>query len=213
LPAIEASPSKSTPGARKKKEDVGLKRADSTTLGSMEKMLTILDDKKSNYPSRSATPASPRIFVSSEPENKTTTTEVTTTPPPLLETPPRRNSSIQSTPAKPEAVKNNDEQPAAAPTWHLEAERLFADADVDVSLDVDDFEALCNDLFNTPASAKPGAGKLDTWSRLPPADRHAVDSGIATGSPRKRAQTTTATAAATATPPAGLGLSLVATSG
>jgi len=116
LPAIEASPSKSTPGARKKKEDVGLKRADSTTLGSMEKMLTILDDKKSNYPSRSATPASPRIFVSSEPENKTTTTEVTTTPPPLLETPPRRNSSIQSTPAKPEAVKNNDEQPAAAPT-------------------------------------------------------------------------------------------------
>lgn len=211
LPAIEASPSKSTPSARKKKDDVGLKRADSTTLGSMEKMLTILDDKKSNYPSRSATPASPRIVVSSEPENKPTTADVRTAPSPILETPPRRNSSLQSTPAKIEAVKSDDGEAATAPTWHFEAERLFEDADVDVSLDVDDFEALCNDLFSTPASAKQGAGSLGTWGRLPPADRHAVDSGIATGSPRKRAQTTTATATAPA--PAGLGLSLLATSG
>lgn len=207
LPAIEASPAKSSAAARKKKEDTGLKRADSTTLGSMEKMLKIVDDN-SNNPSRAATPASPRIFVSSAPENNTTTPDVAKTSSPLLERPPRRNSSVQSTPARDLAAKSDNL--IAAPTWHLEAERLFADADVDVSLDIDDFEALCNDLFNAPATGEAADGNTVPWGRLPPTDRNAVDSGIATGSPRKRAECTKANATAVP-PPAGLGLSILTT--
>lgn len=217
LPAIEASPAKSTPEARQKRDDTGLKRADSTTLGSMEKMLTILDDKKPSPTIHTHGIPLPSTVVPSDPEPgpQTTTSPHVAVPSssPILETPPRRNPSIQSTPAKYESLKS-DAEPAAAPTWHLEAARLFADADVDVSLDVDDFEALCNDLFSTPAAGKPGAGKLDTWGRLPSAANSAErNQHIATGSPRKRAHTTTGAAVRPPPPAAGLGLSLLATSG
>ncbi|KAK5052697.1 hypothetical protein LTR84_002563 [Exophiala bonariae] len=210
LPAIEASPARATPDGRKKREDMGLKRADSTTLGSMEKMLTILDEKKPKSPSRSNVTPSPRIIVSSDLHNKMTFPDVvastsSTTP----ETPPRRNSSIQSTPAKHGSLKV-DAGPTAAPTWHLEAAQLFEDADVDVSLDVDDFEALCNDLFNTPSVGKPTAGNLDAWGQPPSAENKSErNNGIHTGSPRRRAHTTTASPS----PPASSSLSLLATSG
>lgn len=215
LPAIEASPAKSTPDARQKREDTGLKRADSTTLGSMEKMLTIIGDKKPNATIHTHTTPSPSTFVPSDAELRTTSLPnvAASSSSPILETPPRRNPSIQSTPAKYESLKSVA-GPAAAPTWHLEAARLFADADVDVSLDVDDFEALCDDLFSTPAAGKPGAGKLDTWGQLPPAANSAErNKHIATGSPRKRAHTTTGAAVRPLPLPAGLGLSLLATSG
>ena len=176
----------------------------------MEKMLKIVENKNTNSPCPSATPPSPKIFVSPATEPKPSARNAVKAPTPLLETPPRQNSSIQSTPAKDLPTKSDNL--VAAPTWHLEAERLFADAEVDVSLDVDDFEALCNDLFNTPATGKGATGNVGTWGCLPPTNQGVVDSGITTGSPRKRAQSTTVTATA-GPPPAGLGLSLVTTSG
>lgn len=211
LPAIEASPARTTPDGRKRREDMGLKRADSTTLGSMEKMLTILDDKKPTSSARSYAASSPRIIVSSDSETKATslTDTAASTPSSMPKTPPRRNSSIQSTPAKHESLVVAAD-PAVTPTWHLEAAQLFEDADVDVSLDVDDFEALCNDLFNTPSGAKPGAENLDLWGQLPSVTSQTErNNGIQTGSPRKRAHTTTASTSL----PTGLGLSLVSSSG
>lgn len=143
LPAIEASPVKGSGN----KENVGLKRADSTTLGSMERSLVILSTRASQSSSR-PTLASPSAstFFHSDSDGGSTLNEGKS--PPTFHI-----SSVQGSPEMASVIKDNNLMTAKS-SWHVEAQRLFVDADhePEISDEINDFEALCNDLFNNSES-------------------------------------------------------------
>lgn len=144
LPAIEASPVKGSGS----KENVGLKRADSTTLGSMERSLVILSIRGSHSSSR-PTLGSPSTstFFHSDSDGGSTLNEGKS--PPTL-----NKSSVRGSPEMASVIQDHNLMTTKT-SWHVEAERLFADADHEPELsdEINDFEALCNDLFNTSESS------------------------------------------------------------
>ncbi|KIV89833.1 hypothetical protein PV10_07204 [Exophiala mesophila] len=142
LPAIEASPVKGGDN----NENVGLKRADSTTLGAMEKSLVILSIRGSQASSHPplASPSTSTFF-HSDSDGGSTLNEGKASP--------LKESSTQASPEM-SSLMNENNLVTKKSSWHAEADRLFADADhePEISDDINDFEALCNDLFNTSES-------------------------------------------------------------
>ncbi|KAL6246481.1 hypothetical protein RBB50_006718 [Rhinocladiella similis] len=144
------SPIKASP-ARPKRDDasqdtsIGLKRADSTTLGSLAKELKILDNRSSSTSSHPTFPSSPTFYDSSSsesiPETYKNTPLVTARP----LTPP-----ATLTPCTPQKRVGSFDASAGGSSWREESNRLFADADIDLALDLDNFESLCDEFFNSP---------------------------------------------------------------
>lgn len=153
LPAIQASPARAK--APKKDDDVGLKRADSTTLGSMARKLTILDNYDSSSSSQPTFTSSPTFYHSpgSESDSGPNNASPSTSSKPS----PVKTCCVQHTPEKHTAQSGHDSAPATQ-SWQSDVDRLFVDAELDLSLDIDDFEILCEGLFNTHA-------KSQTWGR------------------------------------------------
>lgn len=185
LSPIKASPARPI-GESLKDDNIGLKRADSTTLGSLAKGLKILDNRASNTSSHPTSASSPTFYDSSSSES---TSEFHRTSPslPVRQWPPK-TPPARPTPGKITSVGSN-EAPAKIPPWYREADRLFVDADLDVALDIDGFESLCDDSFSTPAFEGGQLGTLQSWvgesrgvSNMPKPD------GITTGSPSRRSR-------------------------
>ncbi|KAG9773478.1 hypothetical protein KCU88_g5784, partial [Aureobasidium melanogenum] len=192
--------------------DVGLKRADSTTLGSMAAKLTILDHNRASISSSSqqlpssvsvsASTSSPTFYISSESEPElepdsesefgcdpfVTKTAAATSSSPLkpssvavplspssadpshdrLPEPERAAYPHQKSSNPVEGIHQNPaglQNKAEASNYIGVAVDLEVDPDLDLALDLDDFESLCNDSFNGPdlrynASKSGGMGTL-----------------------------------------------------
>ncbi|EXJ90637.1 hypothetical protein A1O1_03740 [Capronia coronata CBS 617.96] len=206
LPAIQASPARAGPGLKQPEadaendehhHDIGLKRADSTTLGSMAANLTIVDDERltpSPSPKNIST-SSPTFYNSSESESESGPDTSAHTPsfslspssrPSPVQTPP---TSVQhtSTPANHKPSAHSHDTADRKSSWQEEADRLFAESELDLSLEIEDFESLCDDLFNTPGLGRQSPGILRAWD----ADEGRAYSGkanpesISTGSPSR----------------------------
>ncbi|EXJ81103.1 hypothetical protein A1O3_07391 [Capronia epimyces CBS 606.96] len=167
LPAIQASPTRDQIRLKPDEVDVGLKRADSTTLGSMAAKLTILDDRTSSpsFKSSSAAAASTSSptssnFSGSEPQHGLETPSPSLSPNP---SPAKKaSSSVQPTPDRHNPPLSH-EPPAPESSWHNGADRLFVDADLDVALDIDHFESLCDGLFNSPTLGDAHLDAFRNW--------------------------------------------------
>lgn len=190
LPAIQASPAKSsgTESGKAPAEDVGLKRADSTTLGSMAYKLTILDNRASSTSSQPTLASSPTLCNMSGTASEVSEGGLENHSPSLSVKPsPRKALSVQPTPEKHQLRLSkpalND---TSLPSWQYEAEQLFADADIDLGLDIDDFESLCDGLFKTPAASKVRFNNTFHSFNAGHArdDSDTIDDG--TGSPKKK---------------------------
>ncbi|EXJ69131.1 uncharacterized protein A1O5_08066 [Cladophialophora psammophila CBS 110553] len=166
LPAIQASPAKSAKstksGIKHKCDDIGLKRADSTTLGVMARKLTILDDRHSSASSQPTVASSPTFYNSgSESESGSEKR------PPSVSLPkrsPAKASSVQHTPEKHKPAAVRHASPLSKQPWQIDVDQILPDNELEFALDIDDFEALCDGLFNTPATEqKPQLNMLRTW--------------------------------------------------
>ncbi len=79
--------------------------------------------------------------------------------------------------------------PPGCPSWHQEADLHIADADADTDtatdlvLDIDDFESLCDDLFNSASLGDPQVKPFQTWAGEVQDESAAVDDRLADGSP------------------------------
>ncbi|KIW32968.1 uncharacterized protein PV07_04475 [Cladophialophora immunda] len=165
LPAIQASPAKSAKsnksGTRKKNDDVGLKRADSTTLGVMARKLTILDDRHSSISSQPTVGSSLTFYNSSRSDSDSGSEK---SPPPVSpKLSPAKASSVQHTPEKHKpAVRQVS--PLSKQPWQIDVDQILPDEELELALDIDDFEALCDGLFNTPAMERePQFNMLQRW--------------------------------------------------
>ncbi|KIX93555.1 uncharacterized protein Z520_10733 [Fonsecaea multimorphosa CBS 102226] len=164
LPAIQASPAKShRSGTRKQNDgDVGLKRADSTTLGVMARKLTILDDRQSSTSSQPTVGSPPTIYNSSRSGSDSCSEESRPSVSPPLS--PAKPSSVQHTPEKHKPAIR-EISPLSKQSWQIDVDQILPDEELELALDIDDFEALCDGLFNTPAmEAEPQFNVLRTWS-------------------------------------------------
>ncbi|OAP59855.1 hypothetical protein AYL99_04857 [Fonsecaea erecta] len=171
LPAIQASPAKSNRSETRKKkndDDVGLKRADSTTLGAMARKLTILDDRHSSTPSQ-PTVDSPPIFYNSSRSDSDSGCEMS--PPPVSpKHSPVKPLSVQHTPEKHRPVVRQV-SPLSKQPWQIDVDQILPDEELELALDIDDFEALCDGLFNTAAvEPEPQFNVLQTWDGEDKAD-------------------------------------------
>ncbi|KAI1618767.1 hypothetical protein EDD37DRAFT_606686 [Exophiala viscosa] len=181
LSPIKASPARPKPQGTGQDDTVSLKRADSTTLGSLAKELKIHDDRSSDshsYP----TPSSPPSFDSASSEDMSL--PCVTSPTLSVRTPPSKVYSVQQTPVNQKAV-GYMESPVRIPTWSRDADRLFNDADIDVTGDIDDFESMCDDFFSTPAPSNPAFGTFHTWHKEQRTDGDIIKDRVANGSPSK----------------------------
>lgn len=190
LPAIQASPARGQPEAKKDhvaenddNADVGLKRADSTTLGSMAAKLTILDKGTS----KDASASSPTFYNSSGSDSESGPEP---TSPALLLKRTSINASSTSVQQTPETHRYAPSGPH--PTWHQDTVASIGISDLNVAGDIDDFESLCDDLFSTPASGGAGAQPVlfrkQSWATKGKAETGTNSSklhGVSTGSPSK----------------------------
>ncbi|KAH0831694.1 hypothetical protein AYO21_11831 [Fonsecaea monophora] len=153
LPAIQASPAKSAKSNKgemsKKTDDVGLKRADSTTLGVMARKLTILDDCHSSASSQPTVESSCGTFYNSSRSDSDSASEksLPTLSPQLS---PAKPSSVQHTPEKHKPAMRQV-SPLSKQPWQIDVDQILPDDELELALDIDDFEALCDGLFNTQA--------------------------------------------------------------
>ncbi|KIW66422.1 hypothetical protein PV04_05757 [Phialophora macrospora] len=156
LTPIEASPAKSAKSSQTKKvHDGGLKRADSTTLGVMARKLTVVDDRHSTGSSRhgSSSKPAPTFYNSSETDSDSSSSSSAS-----AASSPMRVSSVQHTPEKHKAA-GRQQSPLAKQPWQIDVDQILPDEDLELALDIDEFETLCDGLFNSPsASASTGVG-------------------------------------------------------
>ena len=178
LPAIQASPAKSAKSNRKKKQDdVGLKRADSTTLGVMARQLTIVDDRNSTGSSNLTYKSSPTFYNSSGSDSDSRATS----PPSSPRLSPVKPLSVQHTPEKHKPIARH-QSPLAKQPWQIDVDRIPDDQDLDLALDIDDFESLCDGLFNSVASSDRQTGVFNTWGDTDRARGTSLDHGaVASG--------------------------------
>ncbi|KIW91931.1 uncharacterized protein Z519_07901 [Cladophialophora bantiana CBS 173.52] len=153
LPAIQASPAKSAKssksGTKKKCDNIGLKRADSTTLGAMARKLTILDDRHSTISSQPT--LAPFTFYNSSGSESESGSEKRPASVSLPKRSPAKASSVQHTPEKHKPAAVRHASPPSKQPWQIDVDQILPDEDLEFALDIDDFEALCDGLFNTPA--------------------------------------------------------------
>jgi hypothetical protein len=180
LSSIQASPARSHGDHLRQEENVGLKRADSTTLGSLAKNLTILDTRVSNA-SRPTMPSSPAYNPSSSESVAEIDTHALSQ---SLESSPLKNASLPRTPQKPDSAPQYT-SPGAQLSWHREADRLFEDAELDLALNIEDFESLCDDLFNSPVTETDPLGRFRRWPEEGREDSDTMEDGLTTSSPSK----------------------------
>jgi hypothetical protein len=153
LPAIQASPGRSSePKKAEKQDDVGLKRADSTTLGIMARKLTIVDDRNSTGSSQATYKSSPTFYTSSGSESEASLPEpVSPISSPKL-SPTKAPSSVQQTPEKQKISLLSTGSSIPKSSWQVNVDKILAKDEVEMALDIDDFETLCDGLFNSVAS-------------------------------------------------------------
>ena len=168
LTPIEASPAKSAKSTvtTKKSNDHGLKRADSTTLGVMARKLTIVDDRNSSGSSHATSKLSPTFYHSSGSESELGTDATSPAPSPN-QSPAKSFSSLQNTPEKhKQSIRQHS--PLNRRPWQIDVDELLEDAeDFDLALDIDDFENLCDGLFNSPSTEdKSKLGIFKEWDNL-----------------------------------------------
>lgn len=161
LTPIEASPAKSARSTHPRKDlDVGLKRADSTTLGAMARKLTIVDDRNSTGSSQ---PASTPTFYNSSGSDSDSGRE-STSPRSSSKDSPSKTSSVQHTPEK-HKPSTQHRSPLTGKPWQIDVDQILPDEDLELALDIDDFETLCEDLFNSIPSQNRGSqlGMFRAW--------------------------------------------------
>jgi hypothetical protein len=187
LTPIEASPVRSVKPSRPKKNDEGLKRADSTTLGVMARKLTIVNDSRSAA-SQQHYKSSPTFYSSSTSSSDSENGGTSTSPPSLrisASTMKSSTSSVQNTPEKHKPAQTQPQSSLTKVPWQLEVDRILADDEVKLALDIDDFETLCDGLFNSSVlteKMEQQSGLLSSWSTTTsPTSGHDVFS-----SPRQR---------------------------
>jgi hypothetical protein len=153
LPAIQASPERVSKSKKnEKKDDIGLKRADSTTLGVMARKLTIVDDRNSTGSSQATCKSSPTFYTSSGSESEASLPEpVSPISSPKL-SPTKAPSSVQQTPEKQKISLLSQGSPFTKSSWQADVDKILAEDEVEMALDIDDFETLCDGLFNSVAS-------------------------------------------------------------
>ena len=169
LTPIEASPAKPVKSRRSKKQndDQGLKRADSTTLGGMAEKLTVVDDRYSSGSSQATYKSLPTFYHSSGSESEHGT--ASTSPAPSPRRSPIKPSSVQHTPEKQKlSVPPHNHSPLSEQPWQIDIDGLLRDGDdLDLILDVDDFETLCDGIFNShPTGNDNKFGRFQTWDDL-----------------------------------------------
>lgn len=197
LSPIKASPARVNPQSNTAQDDtVSLKRADSTTLGSLAKELKIHDNDNrtssdSSFHHHHATLTSSPPSFNSASSSESISLPCVTSPTLSVRTPPPPSNPFQAvqqqtpTPHHQKATAGG-KWDSRIPLWSQEADRLFADADIDVTVDIDDFGSLCDDVFSTPASRNPAFGTLQTWDSKDVKEfRDAVEERTASGSPLK----------------------------
>ncbi|EXJ57994.1 hypothetical protein A1O7_05417 [Cladophialophora yegresii CBS 114405] len=160
LTPIEASPAKSPKSSQKKKlhegAGGGLKRADSTTLGAMARKLAIVDDRLSTGSSQPGSRRPPTFYNSSGSDSDSSLS---------VSSSPTKNSSVQHTPVKHKSSARQ-QSPLAKQAWQIDVDQILPrDEDLELALDIDDFETLCDGLFNAPASTVAvRTGILQGWN-------------------------------------------------
>ncbi|KAK5232509.1 hypothetical protein LTR47_006397 [Exophiala xenobiotica] len=179
LSPIKASPARPKRAETSQDENVGLKRADSTTLGSLAKGLKIHDNHDSSMPSESALTSSPTFYNTSSSES--------------FSGPYKTSSSGSFRPSTPEKTalartpeKSNTtgiDSSVSSSSWRQEADRLFEDTEIDLAVDIDGFESLCDDLFNSPALRNNSFNTLSTWAGSTREAADVIDDGAASGNP------------------------------
>ena len=171
LTPIEASPAKSSKSNRGKKnnDEQGLKRADSTTLGVMARKLTIVDDRNSNGSSQATSKSSPTFYSSSGSDSERGTANTSPEPSPKA-SPAKSTSSMQRTPEKlkPAMISHHNHSPLSKQPWQVDIDTLLnEDDDLNFAVDIDDFETLCDGLFNSPSAKNDNQlGLFRTWDDL-----------------------------------------------
>ncbi len=163
LTPIEASPAKSARSNRTKKNlniDVGLKRADSTTLGVMARKLTIVDDRASTGAMQPPSTSSPTFYNSSGSDSESGREKTSGQSSP--QSSPGKSSSIQHTPQK-HKPEVREHSPLSKQPWQVEMDQILSDEELDLAVDIDDFEILCDGLFNSVSS--PEDEQLDPFQR------------------------------------------------
>ncbi|KIW48753.1 uncharacterized protein PV06_01319 [Exophiala oligosperma] len=145
LSPIKASPARPKRVDANQEISTGLKRADSTTLGSLAKELKILDNRSSTNSSHPTLPSSPTFYDSSSSES---IPEIYKNAPLVAVKP--LTSPAPPTPRTPQQRVESFDASAGDTSSHEESNRFFADADIDLALDLDNFESLCDEFFNSP---------------------------------------------------------------
>ncbi|ETI27397.1 hypothetical protein G647_09587 [Cladophialophora carrionii CBS 160.54] len=176
LTPIEASPAKSAKLSQNKKPHDGgggggLKRADSTTLGAMARKLAIVDDRLSTVSSQPGSKRPPTFYNSSGSDSDSSLSAASS---------PTKDSSVQHTPVKHKSSARQ-QSPLAKHPWQIDVDQILPrDEDLELALDLDDFETLCDGLFNAPASTGNGRpGIFEAWNdrdaAAAPPQRHNTD--------------------------------------
>ncbi|KIW19623.1 hypothetical protein PV08_00196 [Exophiala spinifera] len=144
LSPVKASPARSKPIDANTNISTGLKRADSTTLGSLEKELKILDNRSFSTSSHPTPSFSPTFYDFSSSESITETHQNS---PSVAVTPLTPPATI--TPNTPKLRLGSLDASSTDSSWQEQSDSFFADADIDLALDLDNFESLCDEFFNS----------------------------------------------------------------
>ncbi len=180
LSPIKASPARPKRAESNQDESVGLKRADSTTLGSLARELKIFDNHNSSMPSQSTLTSSPTFYNTSSSESFSGPYKTSSSGSVGPLTPEKTIHT--RTPEKSNPAGNSDSSVGSS-SWQQEADRLFEDTEIDLAVDIDDFESLCDDLFNSPALRNNSFNTLSTWAGDTREAADVVEDAVANGNP------------------------------
>jgi hypothetical protein len=95
-------------------------------------------------------------------------------------------SSVQHTPEK-HKTSGRQQSPLAKQPWQIDVDQILPDEDLDLALDIDEFETLCDGLFNSASASTEGGGggglgMFQTWdgseTPFPLQRRDSFDHGV-----------------------------------